>query len=151
MNTGRAAGAGLWSAYVRSAMLHNAPSTVDMFDTRHTSILADLDEIKPLSKEEKNSLTSAKCIIKGCVERAVDVWKRTDTGAIETDDAGHPLPRGKSDLQNDKSMFEMLMKAATGMTKRMGADDAEPLSAEQRTLLAAAIMDVMLAAGITSA
>jgi hypothetical protein len=147
---GKAAGAGLWAAYVRSTMWDNTPTTVDAFDERHTRVLAELEMISPLSKEEKNSVTSAKCVIKGAVQRNVDVWRRDDAGMVEKDDNGDPVPRGKSDLQEDRSMFDMLMKAVKGMNKRLTAEPADPLTDEQREEFARAMMDVLLAAGITS-
>jgi hypothetical protein len=143
---GRAAGAGLWASYVRSTMLDNAPTNVDAFDSRHTNVMAELEAIKPLSKEERNSLSSAKSIVKSAVERCIDVWQRTDSGDFVQGDDGHPLPRGKSDLQNDKSLFELLMKACEGMTKKLTADDADPLTQEQRDEFAAAMLACVEAA-----
>ncbi len=132
----RAAGAGLWASYVRSTMWENAPTNVEAFDARHAAVVAEMEEISPLSKEEKNSITSAKSVVKNAVLRGVDVWKRDGEGSITFDEAGKPIPRGKNDLQDAKSDFERMLAGVDSLIKKFGAETREPFSADELDTLA---------------
>lgn len=127
----RAAGTGLWAAYVRATMWDNAPSNEDQFDARHTAVLAEMEAIAPLSKEERNSVTSAKSVIKKAVQNGVDVWKRDESGFVIMDEHGKPTPRGKNDLQDAKSDYDRMLAGVDALIKKFGADTREPFSQEQ--------------------
>src|SRR4030042_5342665 len=104
----REAGAGVWANYVRATCFPMQPSNVEELDKAHKNLVETLESIKELSKEEKNSLRSAKSVIGKAVTNNVDVWKRDDGGLIEMDD-GYPMPKGKSELQESKSDYERML------------------------------------------
>ena len=64
----REAGAGIWGNYVRAVCLSGGQPIMlngNEFAVKHAAVMDELEEIKPLTKEEKNSIASAKCVIKG--------------------------------------------------------------------------------------
>lgn len=136
----RAAGAGLWASYVRATMWENAPTSTDAFDARHANVLSEMEAISPLSKEEKNSITSAKSVIKNAVLHGVDVWKRDEKGFVIIDEGGKPMPRGKNDLQDAKSDFEKMLAGVDSLIKKFGAETREPFSAEELDTLAVRLL-----------
>lgn len=144
----RAAGQGLWAWYVRASMFENTPTTGDEFDLRATAIKDALEAIKPMSKAERNSIASAKSIVKACVEAGVDVWKRTASGDIEKDATGQPMPRGKSDLQNDKTPMEKLLKTLSTAETMVQADDWPTLSESERLEVLAKVKSILASCGV---
>lgn len=131
----------LWTNYVRATMYEDAPTTVDAFDARHAAVVAAMEEVRPLSKDEKNSLSSAKCIVKKCVGAAIDVWQRDDSGNIVFE-GGMPMPRGKSDLQNAKTDFDRVTDAIESLIKMVGKESREPFSDEQLETIASRLLVV---------
>lgn len=119
----RAAGAGLWAWYVRAAMYEESPKDVEEFGKRHDSIAEELNTVSPMTKQEKSSIASAKSIIKNAVQQGFDVWQREADGSIKKDEAGHPMPRGKSDLQDAKTPLEKLLKTLSNGEAIVNADD----------------------------
>ena len=131
----------LWANYVRATMYEDAPRDENSMDARHTAVVAELEAIKPLSKDEKNSLTSAKCIVKKAVVNGIDVWQRDDSGNIVFED-DKPMPRGKSDLQNAKSDFDRVTDMVESLIKLMGKETREPFSDEQLETIASRLLVV---------
>lgn len=144
----RAAGAGLWAWYVRATMSENAPTDENQFVARHESVKKELEEVAPMSKEERNSINSAKSVIKSAVIRGLDVWKRDATGTQELDEEGYAIPRGKSDLQNDKSDFDRIISMLSNVEKITQDEKFEPLSSEQKDEVAMHIKSILAAIGV---
>lgn len=113
----REAGQGVWANYVRATCYPATPENVEKLDESHKRVVAELEALKELSKEEKNSLRSAKSVIGKAISNGVDVWKREDSGAIETDEAGNPMPKGKSELQEAKTDFDRMIAAIESAEK----------------------------------
>lgn len=142
---GRAAGEGIWTYYARAMLWHdNKPDTVDAFDNKHTALISKLEAIKGLSKNERNSLTSAKCVLRKAYESGVQVWRTDDAGALALSDDGEgnnvPSPRGKSDLQDAKSDFERIMQSIESAKAKFGKDSREPLTKAQYDELSRVIL-----------
>ena len=131
----------LWADYVRATMYEDEPTSPDAFDARHAKVCAALEDVKPLSKDEKNSLASAKCIIKKAVVNSIDVWQRDEDGNI-VHEGGKPQPRGKSDLQNAKSDFDRVTDSIEALIKLMGKETREPFSDEQLETIATRLLVV---------
>ena len=131
----------LWANYVRATMYEDAPTTADAMDARHTAVIAALEAVRPLSKDEKNSVTSAKCIVKKAVCAGIDVWQRDDSGNIVFEN-GEPMPRGKSDLQNAKSDFDRVTDSIEALIKLMGKETREPFTDEQLETIASRLLVV---------
>jgi len=105
----RTAGEGVWANYVRATCYPVQSDNVEQLDSKHKALVEELNTIKELSKEEKNSLRSAKSVISKAVSHGTDVWQRNDDGSIVSDDMGNPMPKGKSELQDAKTDFERMM------------------------------------------
>lgn len=145
----RAAGTGLWASYCRSVMWgDNVPICVDALDAKHTEVVAELEAIAPLTKSERSSLTSAKCVIKNAVANGKDVWRRDALGlTVECDEEGRPMPRGKNDLQDDKSDFEKVMKQLQALEKKVSSDTREHFTSDQLEQVAASIKTLAVYVG----
>ena len=126
----RQAGEGVWANYVRSTCYPVAPSNVEELDQRHKELVQTLTDMKELSKEEKNSLRSAKSVIGKAVTNNVDVWQRTEDGDILTE-AGNPMPKGKSELSESKSDFQRLMDGIKAAQSKYDSDSREQFTREQ--------------------
>lgn len=126
----REAGAGVWANYVRSTCYPNTPSNVEELDKEHKRVVDELEQMKELSKEEKNSLRSAKSVIGKAITNNVDVWKRDEHGVIETEE-GYPMPKGKSELQEAKSDFERMVAYIDAAQKKYDSDTREAFNQEQ--------------------
>jgi hypothetical protein len=126
----REAGAGVWANYVRSTCYPVQPSNVEELDKEHKRVVGELESMKELSKEEKNSLRSAKSVIGKAVTNNVDVWKRDDSGSIETED-GYPMPKGKSELQEAKSDFERMLSYIDSAQKKYDSETREAFNQEE--------------------
>lgn len=126
----REAGAGVWANYVRSTCYPNTPSNVEEFDKEHKRVVDELEAMRELSKEEKNSLRSAKSVIGKAITNNVDVWKRDEHGSIETEE-GYPMPKGKSELQEAKSDYEKMVAYIDGAQKKYDSETREAFTTEQ--------------------
>lgn len=126
----REAGAGVWANYVRSTCYPNTPSNVEELDKEHKRVVDALESIRELSKEEKNSLRSAKSVIGKAITNNVDVWKRDDSGSIETEE-GYPMPKGKSELQEAKSDYEKMVAYIDAAQKKYDSETREAFTTEQ--------------------
>ena len=126
----REAGAGVWANYVRSTCYPNTPSNVEELDKQHKRVVDELEQMKELSKEEKNSLRSAKSVIGKAITNNVDVWKRDDHGTIATEE-GYPMPKGKSELQEAKSDYEKMVAYIDAAQKKYDSDTREAFTTEQ--------------------
>jgi len=126
----REAGAGVWSNYVRSTCYPNTPSNMEELDYEHKRVVEELETMRELSKEEKNSLRSAKSVVGKAVTNNVDVWKRDEHGSIETEE-GYPMPKGKSELQEAKSDFERMVAYIDGAQKKYDSETRDAFNQEQ--------------------
>jgi len=127
----RKSGEGMWANYVRTCCYPQQPETVEGMEAIHKRTVDDLNNIRELSKDEKNSLRSAKSVISKAIANGVDVWKRDESGCIIMDDNGNPTPKGKSELQEAKSDFDRLMSLLEQFGKTFGKESRDPLLAEQ--------------------
>jgi hypothetical protein len=130
----REAGAGVWANYVRSTCYPVQPSNVEELDKAHKNLVDMLEGMKELSKEEKNSLRSAKSVIGKAITNNVDVWKRDDSGCIETEE-GYPMPKGKSDLQESKSDYERMLSFIDSAQKKWDSETRDAFNQEELTEL----------------
>ena len=126
----REAGAGVWANYVRSTCYPNTPKNMEELDYEHKRVVDALETMRELSKEEKNSLRSAKSVVGKAVTNNVDVWKRDDSGMIETED-GFPMPKGKSDLQEAKSDFERMVAYIDAAQKKYDSETRDAFNQEE--------------------
>lgn len=131
----REAGQGVWANYVRATCYPVAPSNVEELDKEHKRVVEELEHLKELSKEEKNSLRSAKSVIGKAITNNVDVWKRDDSGNIESDDGGNPSPKGKSELQEAKSDYERMLGFLDSAEKKWDSETRECFTKEQLDIL----------------
>jgi hypothetical protein len=138
---GTAAKTNLWANYVRATMYEDAPRDENTFDARHAKVCAELEAVRPMTKDEKNSLASAKCIVKKAVMNSIDVWQRDDSDNIVFE-GSDPTPRGKSDLQNAKSDFDRVTDSIEALIKLMGKETREPFSDEQLETIASRLLVV---------
>ena len=126
----REAGAGVWANYVRATCYPNTPFNVEELDKEHKRVVEELENIQELSKEEKNSLRSAKSVIGKAITNGVGVWKRDDSGTIEMED-GYPMPKGKSELQEAKSDYERMVAYIDAAQKKYDSESREAFNQEQ--------------------
>ena len=130
----RQAGEGVWANYVRSTCYPDTPSNVEQLDARNKALIVELDAIKELSKEEKNSLRSAKSVIAKAITNNIGVWQLDDAGYIVKED-GQPMPKGKSELSDTKSDFDRMLGFIDAAQKKYDSDTCEPFTTEElRTL-----------------
>ena len=146
----RAAGVGIWGNYVRTMMGSGATGDNQEFDSLHGQLVKELESIEPLQKNEKNSLTSAKCVLKKALGAGKDVWARDPEGA-RIEGAEGPIPKGKNELQDALPYFDALQKRMAGMQKLINSDEAEPLTEEQRTTMAVGLHSIMVSLGMVEA
>lgn len=131
----REAGQGVWASYVRSTCYPYTIRDVQALDVAHKALVEILGEIKELSKEEKNSLRSAKCVVGKAITNNVDVWQRTDSGEIVREDE-LPMPKGKSELQEAKSDFDRMMSFIDQAQKKYDSDTRDEFSEDELLALA---------------
>ena len=127
----REAGSGIWANYVRSTCYPVQPRNVEALDSEHKALIERLESIKELSKDEKNSLRSAKSVIGKAITNNVDVWQRNDDGSVKLDDSSNPMPKGKSELQEAKSDFERMVGFIDAAQKKWDSDTREVFTAEE--------------------
>jgi hypothetical protein len=145
----REAGSGIWANYVRSTCYPVQPRNVEALDSEHKALVERLESIRALSKEEKNSLRSAKSVIGKAITNNVDVWKRNDDETIECDEQGNPTPKGKSELQEAKSDYDRMMGFIEAAQKKWDSDTRESFTADELERLWGAI--AVLADSVNSA
>ena len=126
----REAGAGVWANYVRATCYPVQPDNVEELDKAHKALVETLESMKELSKEEKNSLRSAKSVIGKAITNNVDVWKRDNDGNIETED-GYPMPKGKSELQEAKTDFERMVAYIDNAQKKYDSETRDAFTKEE--------------------
>lgn len=127
----REAGAGVWANYVRATCyIGGQPSNVEELDKAHKTLVDELNSIKELSKEEKNSLRSAKSVVGKAVTNNVDVWQRDDSGSVLMED-GFPMPKGKSELQEAKSDFERMLGFIEAAQKKYDSETRDSFSKDE--------------------
>lgn len=132
----RSAGEGIWANYVRATCYPYAPHNVEGLESTHKNLISTLNNIRELSKEEKNSLRSAKCVIAKAITNNVDVWKRDEGGGFENDDNGNPMPKGKSELNEAKTDFDRMMAFIEQASKKYDSDTREQFTREQMSTIA---------------
>lgn len=126
----REAGAGVFANFVRATCYPVTPSNVEEFNNVCKRVVEKLNEIRELSKDEKNSLRSAKSVIGKAISNDVDVWNRDDDGTItHVDDK--PMPKGKSELQEAKTDFERMMAFIDGATKKFSSESRESFTSDE--------------------
>lgn len=145
----REAGSGIWANYVRSTCYPVQPRNVEALDSEHKALIERLESIRALSKEEKNSLRSAKSVIGKAITNNVDVWKRNADDTIECDDDENPTPKGKSELQEAKSDYDRMMGFIDAAQKKWDSDTRESFTADELERLWGAI--AVLADSVNSA
>lgn len=127
----REAGSGIWANYVRATCYPVQPRNVEELDAEHKRLVERLEDIRELSKDEKNSLRSAKSVIGKAVTNNTDVWKRDEAGSIDIDDNGNPTPKGKSELQEAKSDYERMMSYVEAAQKKWVSETRECLTEDE--------------------
>jgi hypothetical protein len=135
----REAGQGVWANYVRATCYPVQPDNVEQLDQNHKELVEKLEQLRELSKEEKNSLRSAKSVIGKAITNNADVWQRDDVGNIKSDEAGNPLPKGKSELQEAKSDFDRMMSYIDAAQKKWDSETREVFTNEQINQMWAAL------------
>ena len=133
----REAGQGVFANYVRSVCYPSTPSSVEVLDSYHKALVEELDNMRELTKEEKNSLRSAKSVIGKAITNNVDVWQRDDAGLIVYED-GVPMPKGKSELQEAKTDFQRLMSFIEQATKKWESDTRDVFNDDEMRQLSVA-------------
>ena len=131
----REAGQGVWANYVRATCYPFSATSVEELETKHKELVNHLNEQKELSKEEKNSLRSAKSVVAKAITNNVDVWQRDDDGSIKMED-GSPMPKGKSELSEAKTDFQRMLAFIEGATKKYESDSRDQFSDEELRQLA---------------
>jgi hypothetical protein len=105
-------------------------------DATHKALVANLNDIRELTKDEKNSLRSAKCVVGKAITNNVDVWQRNADEDVKHDDNGNPLPKGKSELNEAKTDFDRMMAFIEQAGKKYDSDTREQFTREQMSSIA---------------
>ena len=131
----RKAGEGVFANYVLSTCFQPSISNVEQLEHAHKTVITELEEIKELSKEEKNSLRSAKCTVAKAISNGVDVWQRDDSGNIlfEND---LPMPKGKSELNRTMTDFQFMMSMIEQASKKFYSETRDVFTTEEQQQLA---------------
>ena len=127
----REAGQGVWANYVRATCYPIQPDNVESLDAVHKEVIEKLEGMRELSKEEKNSLRSAKSVIGKAITNNADVWQRDDVGNIKCDEVGNPLPKGKSELQEAKTDFQRMMGFIDAAQKKWDSESRETFTTDE--------------------
>lgn len=131
----REAGQGVWANYVRAVAYGFTVFTVEDLEKNHKVVVEALNEQKELSKEEKNSLRSAKSVVAKAVTNNVDLWQRGEHGEIKHE-SGQPMPKGKSELSEAKTDYQRMMGFIEAATKKYEADNRDSFTREELKSLA---------------
>lgn len=132
----RNAGEGVWANYVRATCYPTTPRNVEELDQHHKSLVDQLNDIRELSKEEKNSLRSAKSVVGKAITNNIDVWQRDDNGAHVYDGNENPMPKGKSELSEAKSDYDRMVAFIDQATKKYDSETREIFTREQMESIA---------------
>ena len=135
----RQAGEGIWANYVRATCYPQQSRDAESFDADHKAVVERLNTIRELSKEEKNSLRSAKCVVQKAITNNVDVWQRDDIGQIKLDESGNPMPKGKSELQESKTDFQRMMGFIDAAQKKWDSDSRDVFTKDEMNQIWAAL------------
>jgi hypothetical protein len=131
----REAGQGVWANYVRAVAYGFTVFTVEDLEKQHKVVVEALNDQKELSKEEKNSLRSAKSVVAKAVTNNVDIWQREDHGGIKME-AGQPMPKGKSELSEAKTDYQRMMGFIESATKKYESDTRDSFTREELKAMA---------------
>lgn len=126
----REAGAGVFANFVRATCYPNTPSNIEAFDGACKTLVEHLNDLRELSKDEKNSLRSAKSVIGKAITNGVDVWQRDESGAILVIE-GSPMPKGKSELSDSKTDFQRMMAYVTNAQKKWDSDNRDVFTTDE--------------------
>ena len=138
----REAGQGVFANFVRATCYPTMPSNVEEFDKVCKRLVETLNEEKELSKDEKNSLRSAKSVVGKAITNNVDVWQReSDTGQIVIED-GAPMPKGKSELQESKTDFQRMMGFIQAAQKKWESDNRDVFTTDELDELYTALISL---------
>lgn len=131
----RKAGEGVFANYVRSTCYDQTIRNVEQLEQVHKTVVEELENLKELSKEEKNSLRSAKCTVAKAITNGVDVWQRDDSGNIlfEND---LPMPKGKSELNTTKTDFQIMIGLIEQASKKFYSETRDVFTTEEQQQLA---------------
>lgn len=130
----RSAGEGVWANYVRATCYPTTPRNVEELDQHHKSLVDQLNDIRELSKEEKNSLRSAKSVVGKAITNNIDVWQRDDDGTIVHN--VEPMPKGKSELSEAKSDYDRMVAFIEQAAKKYDSETREMFTREQMESIA---------------
>ena len=131
----RKAGEGVFANYVRATCFEQTIHNVEQLENVHKNVVADLSEIADLSKEEKNSLRSAKCTVAKAIVNGIDVWQRDEHGYIVHDD-GIPMPKGKSELNTAKTDFQLMLSLIESASKKFYSESRDVFTTDEQKQLA---------------
>lgn len=131
----REAGQGVWANYVRAVAYGFTLTTVEDLERNHKATVEALNEQKELSKEEKNSLRSAKSVVAKAVTNNVDLWQRDEHGGIKHE-AGMPMPKGKSELSEAKTDFQRMMGFIEQASKKYESETRESFTRDELKAMA---------------
>lgn len=131
----REAGQGVWANYVRAVAYGFDLVSVEDLDKNHKMVVEALNEQKELSKEEKNSLRSAKSVVAKAVTNNVDLWQRDEHGGIKHE-SGQPMPKGKSELSEAKTDFQRMMGFIESASKKYESDTRDSFTHDELKAMA---------------
>lgn len=131
----RKAGEGVFANYIRATCFQKPIHNVEELENAHKNVVADLAEIADLSKEEKNSLRSAKCTVAKAIVNGVDVWQRDEHGYIVHED-GLPMPKGKSELNTAKTDFQLMLSLIESASKKFYSESRDVFTTDEQKQLA---------------
>lgn len=117
----REAGQGVWANYVRSVCYDKILCNAEDVATEHKRLVLALDALRELTKEEKNSLRSAKAVVSKAITNNIDVWQRDEDGNV-IEQGGVPMPKGKSELQEAKSDYQRMVGFIDQATIKYSSD-----------------------------
>lgn len=132
----RNAGEGVWANYVRSMCYPITPRNAEEVDSQHKSLVDNLNQLRELSKEEKNSLRSAKSVVSKAITNNIDVWQRDDNEDVKRDDSGNPMPKGKSELSEAKSDFDRMVSFIEQAQKKYDSETREVFTHQEMESIA---------------
>ena len=131
----REAGQGVWANYVRAVAYGLQLATVEDLERNHKATVEALNQEKELSKEEKNSLRSAKSVVAKAVTNNVDVWQRDEHGGI-VHESGMPMPKGKSELSEAKTDFQRMMGFIESASKKYESETRDSFTRDELKAMA---------------
>ena len=130
----RTAGTGIWANYVRATCYPNTPTNIEVLSDHHKNLVTELNNIQPLTKDEKNSLRSAKCVVAKAITKNMDVWLRDELGFIVVDT--DPMPVAKSELSESKSDYDRMLGFIEQANAKYSSDTRDEFTAEELSTLA---------------